>query len=598
MRLIQAFYQDQLLPQAETLKELGLGAGIANALVEKGFVKREEVQVDRLELYGYDREAEPITLNEAQEVAFQAMNKALTEAPSKPLLLHGVTGSGKTHLYVEMMKQALAEGKQVLYLLPEITLTKQIVDRIQAALGQTVGIYHSRFNDGERVEIWHKVRQRQYQVVIGVRSAIFLPFQDLGMIIVDEEHDASFKQHEPAPRYNARDVAVYMGVKWKIPVILGSATPAYETYQNALSGKYSLIELKTRAIASTLPELTVIDLRNLRKQKLYDGIFSNRLEEAIAETLERGEQVILFQNRRGYAPYLVCESCGHVPQCVNCDISLTYHKEKDHLKCHYCGYTEYNVSSCQNCGNYTLRRSGIGTERIAEVVAERFPDHVVERMDLDTTRSKTGYQHLIQRFETGQIDILVGTQMVSKGLDFENVTFVGVILADQLLTFPDFRAYERSYQLLTQVSGRAGRRQKQGRVFIQTYMPDNVVLRSLEEPYESFFQREMPERQQLDYPPFTRVLRIELRHKERMFIEQESLRLDRYLRPQFGKALLGPDFALVARVRNQYRMQFMLKFGKNVSPPKLRQAIQKGIKAYYEAAPVKSLRIWVDIDPM
>ena len=598
MRVVQAYHQEALLPQADTLKELGLGSGIAKALATKGYLVQEDIQVDRLDLHGYASEPPVIIPSPDQQRAMDEIKAHWQAQPLKPILLHGITGSGKTHVYVELMKQALAQGQQVLYLLPEITLTKQIIDRVRLALGREVGVYHSRFNDAERVEIWQKVQQGTYQVVIGVRSAIFLPFPDLGMIVVDEEHDASFKQHEPAPRYHARDVAVYFGAKQQIPVLLGSATPAFETYRNAQLGKYHLVEMQRRAIDSNLPDIQVIDLRVQRKEKTYDGIFSKLLLDAMHETLGRGEQVILFQNRRGYAPYLICENCGHAPQCINCDISLTYHKEKQHLRCHYCGHTDYSLEKCPQCAHYALRRGGIGTERITEAVREQFPERVVERMDLDTTRGKSSYQHLINRFETGQIDILVGTQMVSKGLDFENVTLVGVILADQLLTFPDFRAYERSYQLLTQVAGRAGRRQKQGRVLIQSHMPDNVVLTSLQRSFPDFFQQELPEREQVGYPPFTRLMRVEFRHREKAFIEQESLRLDGVLRPLFGKALLGPDFALIPRVRNQYRMQFLIKLGKGIDPHKLRQALQDALEHYYAHAPVKSLRVWIDVDPV
>ncbi len=597
MRVVQAFYQDQLLPQTETLKELGQGSGTAKALEEKGYLHREEVKVDRLELYGYEQSPSAFTLNPDQERALGEMRQLLGES-LKPLLLHGITGSGKTLLYIELIREVLAQGQQALYLLPEITLTKQIVDRVRAAFGEQVGIYHSRFNDAERVEIWQKVRRGEYQVVIGVRSAIFLPFSQLGLIVVDEEHDNSFKQHEPAPRYHARDVAVYYGMQQQIPVILGSATPSFETYRNAEQGKYHRVVLTKRAVAATLPQIDVVDLRVQRQQKMYDGIFSKILIDAVEQTLGRGEQVILFQNRRGYSPYLICENCGHAPQCINCDISLTFHKERQHLRCHYCGHTDFNVNQCPECGHYALRRGGVGTERIAEAIKERFPEHVTERMDLDTTRGKSSYQHLISRFEAGQIDILVGTQMVSKGLDFENVTLVGVILADQLLTFPDFRAYERSYQLLTQVAGRAGRSQKQGQVLIQSFMPDNVVLTSLQSPFRDFYQREVAERQQMSYPPFTRIMRVEFRHKEKDFIQQEAMRLDKVLRPLFGGALLGPDFALVARVRNQYRMQFMIKLGKGLDPGQLRQAIREAIDRYYQEAPIKSLRIWVDVDPV
>ncbi|MEL6676570.1 MAG: primosomal protein N', partial [Bacteroidota bacterium] len=539
-----------------------------------------------------------ITLNQDQERALAEIKQYFGKTPLKPVLLHGVTGSGKTHVYLELIKEQLAQGKQVLYLLPEITLTKQIIDRVKSELGEKVGVYHSRFNDRERVEIWQKVRKGDYDVVIGVRSAIFLPFQKLGLIVVDEEHDQSFKQHEPAPRYNARDVAIYYGFKEKCPVILGSATPAFETYENARQGKHHLVTLEKRAISTQMPQIELVDMRIQRKKKLLQGPFSQVLETAIGEALERGEQVILFQNRRGYAPYLICENCGHVPQCINCDISLTYHKERNHLRCHYCGHTEFNTQKCDNCGHFALRRAGLGTERILEAVAETFPDYTAARMDLDTTRTKMGYQNLINRFESGQIDILVGTQMVSKGLDFENVTLVGVIAADNLLSFPDFRAFEYAYQLLTQVSGRAGRRSKTGRVIIQSYMPDNVVLNAIERPYLDFYKIELPGRQHAGYPPYSRLIRIEIRHPKREFIEPESLRLHRLLKPYFGENLLGPDYALIPRLRNQYRMQFLIKLGKNVSPERIRDILFAQREKYYQEAPVKNLRIIIDVDPV
>ncbi len=597
MYLVSEYHQGRAVPRKETLKRLDLGNSIAKALVDKGLVREETVQVDRLDLHGYPQSPPQVTLNPKQARALQEIQAALAENPQRPVLLHGITGSGKTHIYIELIKEALEKGQQVLYLLPEITLTKQIIDRVQSNLGVPVGVYHSRFSDNERVEIWHKVRQGLYPVVIGVRSAIFLPFKELGLIVVDEEHDSSFKQHEPAPRYHARDVAIYYGYQHRCPVVLGSATPAFETYLNAEQGKYAYVGLSQRAIEAKLPEIQVVDMRMMRKQQLLNGVFSRVLEDAIIDTLERGEQVILFQNRRGFSPYLICDTCGHVPECVNCDISLTFHKAREHLRCHYCGYTEFTTHQCGNCGNYTMRRAGIGTERIEEEVAALFPNHRVQRMDLDTTRGKHSYQQLIQQFEAGHIDILVGTQMVSKGLDFENVTLVGVVNADNLLTFPDFRAYERAYQLLTQVSGRAGRRQKQGRVVIQTMMPDNPVLKALEKDFEPFFRSQLPERQAVGYPPFTRLLRIDLRHKDRDFILAESTRMLNLLRPVFGQNLLGPDFALVPRVRNEYRMQFLVKISKATATPYLRERLEEVVDRYYAAAPKKSLRILFDVDP-
>ncbi len=598
MRIAAAYYQNQVLPRAALLKELNIGPQVAKELVNKGFIVEEQVQIDRLALYGYKQKPTDIVLNPEQQAALERIRSHIADTPRKPVLLHGITGSGKTHIYIELIEEVLRQGKQVLYLLPEITLTKQIIDRVKSALGEQVGIYHSRFNDHERVEIWQKVVRREYEVVIGVRSAIFLPFTDLGMIIVDEEHDHSFKQNEPAPRYHARDLAVYYSHLADFPVILGSATPSFETYENAQQGKYHFIELHKRAVEAELPQIQVVDMRVQRKKKLLKGIFSDVLLRELEATLARKEQAILFQNRRGYAPYLICETCGHVPECINCDISLTFHKEKNHLRCHYCGHTDFNLQACSHCGNFSMRRAGIGTEKIEEEVRELFPHHTIQRMDLDTTRSKLGYQQIINQFENGQIDVLVGTQMVSKGLDFENVTLVGVINADGLLTFPDFRAYEHAFQLLTQVSGRAGRSTKKGKVLIQTMMPENVVLQSLTQPYGNFFHQEIHQRRQLGYPPSSRLIRIELHHKESRFVEQESLRFYNLLKPYFGVNLLGPDYALVARVRNVYRMQLLIKLSRKLAAQDVRQFIQEKVKQYYEMAPVKTLRILIDVDPV
>lgn len=598
MEVVSAYYKDQSVSKKETLKRLEIGSQVAKALIDKGIIVQEDIPVDRIEFEGYHPRLAEVTFNDEQVRALKEIRTAFESTPRKPVLIEGVTGSGKTHLYIDLIKETLAQGKQILYLLPEITLTKQIVERIRTAFGGKAGIYHSRFNDQERVEIWHRVRKREFEIVVGVRSSVFLPFQDLGLIIVDEEHDQSFKQQEPSPRYNARDTAVYYAHLLKIPVLLGSATPALESYANAETGKYHLVELHTRAVAKHLPTLEIVDMRVQKKKKLLNGIFSNVLEQEIRDALARKEQIILFQNRRGYAPFLVCESCGNVPQCINCDISLTYHKAKDHLRCHYCGYTTFQTQACDVCGNFALNQGGVGTEKIAENVSELFPDHRVERMDLDTTRTKFGYQQIIQQFELGQIDILVGTQMVSKGLDFENVTLVGVISADQILGFPDFRAYEQGYQLLTQVSGRSGRSTKPGKVVIQTHMPDNPILKLLGGSYKTFYQQQLTDRQAHAYPPYSRLIRIEIRHPDRRFIEAEAARLQGFLVPHFGENLLGPDYALVARVRNQYRMQYLIKISKKTPVDRLRAVINQSIRSYYEVAPQKTLRVVVNVDPM
>lgn len=596
--VISAHLQGQLCPKSETLKHLNISAGVVSSLVEKGYIIEKSVEVDRVPDLPVAVNEKFLVMNPAQENVYQDIKKSFTLNPSTPVLLNGITGSGKTLIYVHLIRDAIKSGKQVLYLLPEISITQQIIDRVKRELGNRVGVYHSRFSNNERVEIWQKICGNQYDVVIGVRSAIFLPFENLGLIIIDEEHDRSFKQDEPAPRYNARDVAIWMGNQQQIPVLLGSATPSFETFMNALKSKYHYTELKERAIPTAkLPVIEVVDMREAVKAKKVKGVFSETLIENMTATLQRGEQVILFQNRRGYSPYLICTSCGHVPECINCDISLTYHKQKDFARCHYCGHTEYLNDKCPGCGNFTLKKQGIGTEKIEEEVKALFPTLNIERMDLDTTRGKTRFQRLISRLEAREIDVLVGTQMVSKGLDFENVTLVGVVSADNLLTYPDFRVHEYAYQMLTQVSGRAGRSTKQGKVIIQSFQPSNQVLTLLQSDYSLFYEATVYHRQELLYPPFTRLIEIEIHHPLQSFIETEALRLNTFLKPIFGDMLLGPDYATVPRVRNTYRMQFLLKLHKTFSLTKVRHFILQSIDQYYQSAPNKTLRVLINVDP-
>ena len=599
LHVISAHLQGQLCGKSETLKLLNISSATVNSLAEKGLLIEKKIAIDRLPDLPVQVNEKFLTMNPAQQTVFEQIQASFQANPTLPVLLNGITGSGKTLVYVNLIRDAIKAGKQVLYLLPEISITQQIIDRVKRELGNRVGVYHSRFSNNERVEIWQKICNKQYDVVIGVRSAIFLPFENLGLIVIDEEHDRSFKQDEPSPRYNARDVAIWMGNQFACPVLLGSATPSFETFMNALNGKYLYTELKERAIATAkLPVIETVDMREAVKSKAVKGVFSETLIEEIKNTLQRGEQVILFQNRRGYSPYLLCTNCGHVPQCINCDISLTYHKFKDYARCHYCGHTEYLNEKCPSCANFTLKKQGIGTEKIEEEVKALFPSFTVERMDLDTTRGKTKFQRLIARLEGREIDILVGTQMVSKGLDFENVTLVGVISADNLLTYPNFRVYEHAYQMLMQVSGRAGRSLKQGRVLIQSFQPGNQVLTFLQSDYELFYNATVHQRQELLYPPYTRLIEIEIHHPLQAYIETEALRLNTLLKPIFGEMLLGPDYATVPRVRNMYRMQFLLKLHKTFSLHKVRAAILQSIETYYNVAPNKTLRILLNVDPI
>lgn len=597
MLIVEAWFKKEGIARKELKKRLQGADSSVKALVEKGFVRQYEVEIDRLANLQFKDKSKDISYTAEQASGLEAIQRSFGEQPGKPVLLHGVTGSGKTHLYIDLIRETLEEERQVLYLLPEISLTQQIIDKVKTEFGDKVGVYHSRFNDAERVEIWNKINSREYQVVIGVRSAIFLPFKDLGLIVVDEEHDHSFKQTEPNPRYQARDLAIFATRVFKCNVLLGSATPSFETYYNARLKKFGLVEIKKRATTAKLPEIELIDLREETKKKTMKGAFSQPLIDQLQEVLEKGEQAILFQNRRGFAPFLICTNCGHVPNCMNCDISLTYHKAKKQLRCHYCGYTDYQVDKCEVCGHYELKQQGVGTERLEEEVKDIFPNARIKRMDLDTTRTRHGFLNIIRSFEKHEIDILVGTQMVSKGLDFENVTLVGVVQADRLLNFSDFRAYERAYQLLTQVSGRAGRSEKKGKVLIQTFMPDNPVLKLLQKDYSIFFDLELANRKELHYPPYTRLIRMEIRHKNQLFLEEQTMALKNLLLPVFKGALLGPEYPPITRLRNEYRQVAMIKMERGVPARKIRELLAEKIDEYYRNAPKKTLRITVDVDP-
>ena len=598
MLVVEQHLKGKAIRRKELKERIDGPESAIKALAEKGVLQQFEVPVDRLAALHYRENRKEITFTGEQIQGLEQIRTSFANHPGKPVLLHGVTGSGKTHLYIELIREALERGEEVLYLLPEIALTQQIIDKVKTEFGVVVGVYHSRFNDQERVEIWQKLLLGEYKVVIGVRSAVFMPFKNLGLIIVDEEHDQSFKQSEPSPRYNSRDVAVVLAKTLPCQVVLGSATPSFESYQNARDGRYTLVELLDRATASVLPEIEIVDMREQRKKKLVQGAFSQPLIAQMKTVLERREQAILFQNRRGFVPWITCRTCGHVPRCINCDISLTFHKGKNHLRCHYCGYTDHVVDKCAHCGSYEIGMIGVGTERIEEELQVLFPEARIARMDLDTTQTRLGFLKLIRSFEAHEIDVLVGTQMVSKGLDFGNVTLVGVIDADLQLNFADFRAYEHAYQLLTQVSGRAGRNEKPGRVVIQTSQPDNFVLKHLQKPFGPFFDFETTSRRELNYPPFTRLIRIELKHKNQLYLESQADAFRKLLLPTFGSALLGPEYPYVTRLRNEYRQQALLKIGRNMNVAKLRGVLKELIDTYYRNAPQKTLRVIVDVDPV
>ena len=571
-----------------------------SSLEKKGYLYLERFQIDRI-TYESAAAKEIPSLTTPQQEALNALQKDF-EIPGKICLLHGVTGSGKTEIYVQLIQEYLDRGKQVLFLLPEIALTTQLINRLSAYFGVKVGVYHSRFNQNERVEIWKKVMEddsEQFRIILGARSSVFLPFKSLGLVIVDEEHESSFKQYDPSPRYNGRDAAIVLGKLYQANILLGSATPAMESYYNALEGRYGLVTLNERFKGLKMPEVLISDLKRERRLKSMNGHISSFLFEEINEALGRGEQIILFQNRRGYTPQWACEVCSWTPKCNNCDVSLTYHKQGNQLKCHYCSFTTNPVGACPACGSNRLKMLGFGTEKIEDELALLFPEKVIKRMDLDTTRNKNSYQELIDDFEHGKIDIFVGTQMITKGLDFDNVGLVGVLDADMLLNRPDFRAYERSYQLISQVAGRAGRKSKRGKVIIQTGDPDHWVLRHvINHDYTSFYNHEKVERENFYYPPFYKLINITLKHTQEQQVELSSFELSKALRTVFKERVLGPEFPIIKRIQNLYLKEIKLKIERGAPEKKVKEKIFELINSFYEKPNNKSVKISVDVDPL
>ena len=580
-------------------KASGVSRAVIRALTEKGVFEEYTLRTDRVV---YDAEAEalpPKTLNEYQEAALAKIRGYFDEG--KVSLLHGVTASGKTEVYVKLIEEVLASGREVLYLLPEIALTAQLIDRLRTYFGSGVTVYHSRYNLQERVEAWNNVRagKDKARIVLGARSALFLPFANLGLILVDEEHEHTFKQYDPAPRYHARDAAIVLADLHQARVLLGSATPSIESYYNAINGKYGLAEIPRRHGNVLMPDMELVDLREQYRRKLMQGHFSSRLMEAISEALEAGEQVILFQNRRGFAPITECLSCGHSPQCPNCDVSLTYHQYRNQLRCHYCGHHLPLPESCPACGNQTLDTKGFGTEQVEQEVQALFPGAVTGRMDLDTTRGKHGYSKIIHAFEEEKLDILVGTQMVTKGLDFRNVGLVGIMNADSLLNFPDFRAHERSFQLLTQVAGRAGRTNKRGKVIIQTYNPYHQILKQVSTgDYEQMFREQLYEREQYRYPPVNRIIRITFKHRDYNKVNEGAAWFGRGLRNIFETGVLGPEFPPVSRIRNQYIKNILLKIPRERSLAKTKNSIKRMETSFNAISQFRSVRVIYNVDYM
>ena len=522
------------------------------------------------------------------------------------VLLNGVTSSGKTEIYIQLIEEQLKLGKQVLYLVPEIGLTTQIINRLKVAFGDLAGIYHSKFNDAERVEIWFNVLNekqgktgQQYKVILGARSAIFLPFKNLGLIIVDEEHENSYKQFDPAPRYNARDMAIVMGNLHGAKVLLGSATPSYETYFNARSNKYGLVDLTERFQGIEMPELITANTQEAYKRKLMRSVFTPELYDGIADALANNEQVILFQNRRGFAPFVQCGICGWIPKCKYCDVSKTYHKNQSSLICHYCGHTTSLITKCEECGSDEIKPRGFGTEKIEDEISILFPEARVARMDLDTTRAKKAYEQLIWQFETRKIDILVGTQMVTKGLDFDHVRVVGVLNADNLLNYPDFRSYERSFQLIMQVSGRAGRKNRRGKVIVQTSQPNHPVLQDvIAYDYIRLFNRQMAERKIFRYPPYYRLIKIVVKHQNKDRLDLAAVHIATALKALFNRNVLGPEYPPVGRIQNWFQKEILIKLPRDGKIQEAKAKIMEIIHHAKSQPNNSQLIVYADVDPM
>ncbi len=574
-----------------------LSASSVKTLIKNGIFSESEKIISRLGGTAGDLQKNH-PLSAGQEISLVSILSGFRK--NKPVLLHGITGSGKTEVYINLIRQALKGGGQVLYLLPEIALTTQIVSRLHKVFGNALGVYHSKYSDNERVEVWNGVNNGKINLVVGVRSSIFLPFANLSLIIVDEEHELSFKQYEPAPRYHARDAAIWLAHLHRANVLMGTATPSIESYQNALDGKYELVELHQRFGEGKLPAFELANILTSRKNKRMNGDFTPELIEGIKDALGKKEQVILFQNRRGYSPYLICNDCNYVPKCRSCDVSLTYHMGNNAIICHYCGQKERVPAICDACGSTAILTVGFGTEKLEEDLKILFPQAHIQRMDQDTTRSKYGYQRIIERFERGETDILVGTQMLSKGLDFDKVSLVGVFDYDRIVHFPDFRSHERAFQLITQVSGRAGRKDGQGKVILQTGEPDEPLLYKIKTgDYKSFFQSETLERQNFRYPPFYRLIKVTLKHKERAVLQNASKHYAFRLVGELGRQrVLGPQQPVVSRIRNLYIEEVYIKVEKNkTNIPKVKGLAYKLGLETKQNKDFKALRLYFDVDP-
>jgi primosomal protein N' (replication factor Y) len=595
---------DHLVKKSDLLKKANAGVSALNALLEKGIFVQHEKVVSRFEEQKGDSEDSSVQLTEPQLKAYEHLIYQL--ADHRVVLLHGVTSGGKTEMYIRLIEETLRKGKQVLYLLPEIALTTQIINRLRKYFGDKVGVYHSRYNSNERAEVWKNVlnnkskddSKQPYQIILGPRSAIFLPFEKLGLIIVDEEHDQSYKQYDPAPRYNARDAAIYLATLHNAKVLLGSATPAIETYYNSIIGKFGLVQLMERYGGIKMPRILVVSMRDEMKRRMLQSHFTSVLMSQTRAALKNKQQVILFQNRRGFSLRVECEQCGWVPQCKNCDVTLTYHKSSEFLKCHYCGYSTTVPPSCADCGNTYLKMQGFGTEKVAEELSLLLPEARIGRMDLDTTRSKNSFTRIISDFEDGRTDILVGTQMVTKGLDFDNVHVVGILSADNMLSFPDFRAHERSYQLMAQVAGRAGRKTQQGKVVIQSWQPDHpIILDVVKNDYDNMYNEQLVQRKKFRYPPYYRLIIVKMKHKDSRILNDGASVFGRQLRAVFGDRVYGPEFPLVGRVRSFYIKQIMIKSIRTSNMADVKNKILAEFEQFRTKAKFKSILVQFDVDP-
>ena len=573
--------------------------GIIRALLDRKILVTYEKEVGRLNHGSPSRPENMKPLNEAQTEAY---NQILIQMMGhRVTLLHGVTSSGKTEIYIHLIQKAINEKKQVLYLLPEIALTIQITERLKAVFGDQLGIYHSKYSDAERVEIWQKqLSDNPYSVILGARSAIFLPFHRLGLIIIDEEHDQSYKQQDPAPRYHARSAAIVLGQMYpEAKTLLGTATPSMESYYNAKQGKYGLVELTRRYKDIQLPKIEIVDIKDLYRRKIMKGAFSPRLLSAVREALGRGEQAILFQNRRGFAPMVECRQCGWVPKCPNCDVSLTHHKNMNYLSCHYCGYTMKVPDVCPCCESEDIRGRGYGTEKIEDEISFIFPEARIARMDLDTTRTRNAYERLINDFSAGKSNLLIGTQMITKGLDFDKVSVVGILNADSMLNFSDFRAYEQSFMMMSQVSGRAGRKGKQGLVILQTKSPDLPIIQQVvHNDYQSFYNDLLVERRDFHYPPFYRLIYVYLKHRDENIVNTAGLELGSRLHEVFGDRILGPDKPAVARVKTLSIRKIMLKLEIGIDYARVRQSLHNTIHELLKDKRYAALQVYFDVDPL